>query len=206
MVQFKGVFEATLANVIEEELYIDELDNYKRNYVTENYVTDVEYDLCPQDDESYLTCTFCTLKGEEYTFNTTLFSNSAFKYLHRLIHARFGKETDVFGKIVEGKKGNSMYTEHIYSLENVINARKYSLQELFICIKQIVETHLEKTLIYCHLQSKAYEALTYEEYIHNAACELIISSEYYRDFVFLEKDKVEFIDSNRDFMPQLLEN
>lgn len=189
MERVSGRFEATLANLIEHE--------------TDNYVTDVEYNLCPNGDK--IICKFTTLKGDSYTFDIDLY----FEYYYTLLYKRFGSETTLFGTITKTFNGYTSSITKTRSRENVINALVYALKEIFICIKQIIEIHKEKTLAYCFLHDEdPCKVFTYEEYIHSVACSLIIKSGYYKDTLspLFNEDPVEFINEPREFCAFLLEN
>jgi hypothetical protein len=206
MKEITGTFKATLANIVNKEVFLEDRGHHIIEYDTQNYITDVEYNLCPNDK---IICEFTTLKGDYYTFDITYFSNANFEHYYALLYKSFGNETDLFGTITERFDGFTSSIIKTRSTENVINALVYALKEIFICIKQIVETHKEKTLVYCFLQPEdPYKAFTYEEYIHSVACCLIIKSGYYRDTIthLLKEDSIKFAQSPRDFCDFLLEN
>lgn len=212
MKKITGSFETTLSDVSKYDIYsCCDVTSYTK-YETKNYVTNIYYELLFDDKDNNriirISSFFNTLKGDTYCFNDDIyFCNVNFEKLYLLIYNKFGSETEVFGTITETYTGNTYSIIKKRSLENIINVLVYALQDLFVCVRQIVEYYKEHTLNYCYTQDYT-DNNTYEKYLHIITCQLIVSSDYYKDTIpsqFHQKDKIDFINSSREFSLYLLE-
>jgi hypothetical protein len=196
-------FETTLVYVTSYSRYLDYEDYETTIYETRNYCVDIEYDLCPDNDKILLKF---SSERNDYSFEIMYFSGQKFETFYTLLYKRFGDQTDLFGKISETFDGKTSTIIKQISVKNVVNSIIYALKEMFICIKQIIETHKEQTANYCLLQTIPENSSNYEEYIHNVACKVIIESNYYIETFPLDLAKVEFIHTPREFCSFFLEN
>lgn len=207
MTQFEGIFETTLIYVIDFNInHCCNEEVISTIYETRTYSTDIEYSLCPNDDDSNICLKFTTLKGNKYSFEIKYFSEHNFEIFYKLLYKRFCDKTDSFGKINETFDGKtSTITKHL-SVKNAVNSIIYALKEMFLCIRQIIETHKQNTSSYCLLQNSPEDSCNYEEYIHNVACKVIIQSNYYLETLSIELENIDFINTPREFCSFLLEN